>query len=569
MSNNKTYDYIVIGAGTAGGVIAKELTDDPNTSVLVLEPGTNMINELSNPSRATSSALATDNRHSFNILTKIQPSIASQLRVSSGRAIGGSSEHNAMYAVRGSRELYDEWARLVGPQWSYNNILSLFKKNETYTGNTQDPDERGINGPIFVRQQNVPHGGLTTILARATSDILNIPIVEDYNTDIRDCTFFKSQFLNKQVRGKLVRSSTATGYLNKKIVTQGNEFHPDEVGVDGRKLVILTKTTVTKVIFEQDGRYQVASAVEFVRDGRTNRAYANNGIVICAGNFSSVILQRSGIGKSEDLAKAGITTLIESPNVGHNFQSHYTVGMGVEVETQRLVELMSADPAQPFPLGAFKGEGRRGGRRLQLFGSTTPSFVPYSEVLTNGWEFDPTKESNIMSIGIFDLNPTSRGSIMVAHSDPEAYPSIDLNPFGDSDDLNFMVNQYIETFNIMERARKLDPEGIYKVVYPPENIFHIKNIEQKRKELERYVKASYHNLAHFGGQCRMGRNIRDGVVDGFLDVFGTRNLKVADLSISPILPDGNTSLPAQMIGLNAVRFIQEESFARRSHEEER
>ncbi|BDG35254.1 GMC family oxidoreductase [Saccharococcus caldoxylosilyticus] len=557
MSTKKPFDYIVIGAGTAGGVIAKELTDDKRTSVLVLEAGTNLTNELSSPSRPTSSALSTDNRFSFNILSKTQPTISSQLRLASGRAIGGSSEHNAMYAVRGSRNLYDEWADLVGSQWSYKNIRSLFKKNETYTGKTQDPNERGTKGPIFVRQQIIPKNGLTTILAKATSDVLDIPIVEDYNTGIRDCTFFKSQFLNKEVDGKFVRSSTATGYLNKNIVTQGDEFDPDEFGVNGRKLVILTKTTVNKILFKQKRGVNIAIGVEFVRNGRSQRAFARKGIIVSAGNFSSVILQRSGIGRPADLGKAGIRTLVKSPNVGYNFQTHYAVGMGVEVETTRLLKVMSADPDQPFTLGAFKGEDG-GGRRLQLFGLPTPSFVPIQDVMINNWDFDPKKSSNIMSIGIFDINPKSRGTIMVAHSDPEAYPSVDLNPLGNPDDLDFMVDQYIQVFNIMKRARKLDPDGIYKVVYPPENIFHLTNEVEKRNLLANYVKASYHNLAHFGGQCRMGRNIQEGVVDGFLNVFGTKNLKVADLSICPILPDGNTSMPAQMIGLNAVRFIRED-----------
>ncbi|WP_338448433.1 GMC family oxidoreductase [Niallia oryzisoli] len=559
MSKKYTFDYIVIGAGTAGGVIAKELSDDKRTSVLVLEPGTNMVEELSNPSGAVAGILATDNRHSFNIMTNAEPNIGNQqLRVSSGRAIGGSSEHNAMYAVRGSSEIYDEWARLVGHQWSYDHVSSLFIKNETYTGRTQEPEERGRKGPIFVRQQTIPMDGLTVTLARATSDVLRIPIVEDYNTGIRDCTFYKSQFLNEEVNGQLFRSSTATGYLNKNIVTQGNEFNPYEVGVGRRKLIILAKTTVNKILFKEAGRYQVAVGVKFVRNGKSKIAYAKKGIILCAGNFSSVILQRSGIGSFDDLARAGIETLIDNPNVGHNFQSHFTVGLGVEVETNRILELMSADPSNPFPLGAFKGEGRQGGRRLQLYGSATPSFVPTSEVLENHWGFDRAKQSNIMSIGIFDLNPSSRGTITAAHSDPEAYPTIDLNPLGDPDDMDFMVEQYMETYRIMKRARELDPEGIYKVVYPPENVFKIKNKEEQRKQLEGYVRASYRNLAHFGGQCRMARSMRNGVTDGFLNVFGTRNLKVADLSISPILPDGNTSMPSQMIGLNAVQFIRDE-----------
>jgi choline dehydrogenase len=552
------FDYIVIGAGTAGGVIAKKLTDDRYTSVLTLEAGTNMSNELSNPSRTVSALLASDNRHSFNILSRTEQVIQRQLRMSGGRAIGGSSEHNAMYAVRGSRDLYNAWADLVGPQWSYNNIRSLFKNNETYVGNTQEPFERGVNGPIFIRQQMIPNDGLINTLTQATSEILDIPIVEDYNTGIRDCTFLKSQFMNKEVNGRFFRSSTATGYLNEEIVTQSNEFNPVERGVGRRKLTIFTKTTVNKVLFKQRRGYYIADAVEYVKDGISRVAYARKGIIISAGNFSSVILQRSGIGRSSDLARAGIETIVESPNVGHNFQSHFYVGMGIEVETSQLMEIINADPDQPYPVSAFKGENG-GHRRLQIFSSPQPSYVPNPIVFANGWTFNPTKQTNIMSIAIGDVNPTSRGTIMAAHSDPEAYPSLNFNALGDPDDLNFMVDQYIQTYNIIERARELDPEGIYNVVYPPEDVFTMFDEQEKRSKLAVYVRSSYTNFAHFSGQCQMGRNIQEGVVDGFLNVFGTKNLKVADLSVSPIIPDGNTSIPAQMIGLNAVRFIREEN----------
>jgi choline dehydrogenase len=218
MSDNKIFDYIVVGAGTAGGIIAKELTDNRCTSVLILETGTNMMQELSDASNTGASVFNNDNKYSFNMLTKLQPAIGNrQLRISSGRTIGGSSEHNAMYAVRGSRKYYDELGSIFGPQWSYDSLRPLFIKNETYTGNTQAPDERGRKGPIFVRQQMIPENGLTTILAKATSDVLNIPIVEDYNTGVRNCTFHKSQILNKGKNGKFVRSSTATGYLNEEI----------------------------------------------------------------------------------------------------------------------------------------------------------------------------------------------------------------------------------------------------------------------------------------------------------------------------------------------------------------
>lgn len=560
MSKKYIFDYIVIGAGTAGGVIAKKLTDDKKTSVLVLEAGTNMPN--SSPSILTAANLASDNRLSFNTLSKTEETIGRQLRLLGGRVIGGGSQHNFMAAVRGSRDLYDAWAQLVESNaWSYDSIRSLFIENETYTGMTQSPQERGSNGPIFIRQQNIPDQGLIQTLAQATSDILDIPIVEDYNTGIRDCTFFKTQFIQKEIGdGKFVRSSTATGYLNESIVTQGNEFQPDEFGVDQRRLVIFAKTTVDKILFKEKKGDSIAIGVQYVRNGVSQRSYARKGVIVSAGMFSSVVLQRSGIGKVTDLAEAGISTLVENDNVGHNFQTHYAIGMGVEVETTRLLQVLSADPDQPIALGAFKKEIGLGGRRLQMIGLPLPFFMPIQDIFINQWQFNPNNPSNIMSFGMTDLNPKSKGKITVAHSDPEAYPSIDFNPLDNIDDLNFMVDQYIKTFNIAMKARELDPNGIYNVVYPPENIFNLTNEEEKRNLLADYVKASYTSFAHYGGQCKMGKSIEDGVVNEYLNVFGTKNLKVADLSISPILPDGNTSIPAQMIGLNAVRFIQEDPF---------
>jgi choline dehydrogenase len=549
------YDYVIIGAGSAGGIIAKELSDNRENTVLVLEAGTNIPN--SSPSIADADALANDNRVSYNTLTKTEQSIGRQFRLRNGRLIGGSSQHNFMVAVRGSRELYDGWANIAGEQWSYEALRPLFKRLETYTGATQDPDERGTNGPIFIRQQNIPDNGLIQVLNEAVSDVLGIPLVEDYNTGIRDCTYFKTQFLQKAVDGTFERSSTATGYLNENIVTQGNEFNPDEFGVKGRNLTILSKATANKVLFNKKRKNITAVGVEYVKDGKFHKVFARKGIIISAGMFSSTILQRSGIGRLEDLENAGVKTLLESPNVGHNFQSQYFAGFGVEVETGRLLQVLATDPV-PAVLGSFKKE-EGPGRRLQLLGFPVSLFLPIQDIFVNGWEFDPTKPTNIMSFGISDLNPKSRGSIIIAHSDPEALPSINLNPLTNPNDLEYIIDKYIETYRVILKARELDPEGIYNVVYPPENIFELTDENEKRRLLSNYVRASYINFDHFAGQCKMGANIQQGVVDGFLNVFGTKNLMVADLSISPIIPDGNTCLAAQMIGLNAVRFIEQRS----------
>lgn len=557
---DETFDYIVIGAGTAGGVIAKKLTDDKKTSVLVLEPGTNMKAQLSSANVLTAIALAGDNKFCYNLISSSEPSVQRQLVTVNGRAIGGSSETNYMLAVRGSRELYNEWAAISGKdEWSYNQVKPLFIANETYTGQTQSPSERGRRGPIFVRQQHIPPNGLIETLTNATAKILDIDIVEDYNTGVRDCAFTHNQFLQKEIGGTTTRSSTATGYLNKRIVTQGNEMHPDEFGVGMRKLVILAKATANKVLFKKKNKQLIAFGVEYVRDGVSYKSFARKCVILSAGFFSSVILQRSGIGKSSDLINAGITPIIESPNVGYNLQTQAYSGLGVRVDTSQILPIVAADPNQPLLITAFKAEHKNSlmGRRLQLHGAPAPVFIPTQEVVSNGWELDLTKPTNIMSFGIIDLNPSSTGTIMAAHSDPEALPSFSFTPLqSDTNDLDFMVDQYINAYNIIIEARKSN-SGIHEVVFPPEEIFTLSDEAEKRKQLGNFVRASYSNFYHYGGQCRMGRNRRQGVVDGFLNVFGVKNLKVADLSVAPVLPDGNTSMPSQMIGLNAVRFIRE------------
>lgn len=547
------FDYIVVGAGTAGGVVAKELTDDKESSVLVLEPGINSTAQLSSASVLNAIDKHSDNKFASNLVSRLESSVLRQLLTVNGRGIGGSSEVNEMYAVRGSKELYDEWVALTDePQWSYDQVRSLFIKNETYTGLTQSPNERGRKGPIFVRQQNIPPNGLIQTLANAAANVLGINNVVDYNTGVRDCTFYNSQFIQKDDGNEITRSSTATGYLNEHIVTQGDEFNPDEFGVGKRKLAIFAKTTVNKILFKKKKSKMIAIGVQYVRNGVSQKAFARKGVIVSAGFFSSVILQRSGIGKSYDLLKAGIKPLIENSNVGYNLQTQAFAGFGVEVEASQITPVVGADPNQPIILGAFLAENKNNleeSRRLQILGAPAPLFIPSSELARIG-------NKQIMSFGLIDLNPRSKGTIMASHSDPEAPPSFSFNPLqSTTNDLDFMVDQYINMYNIIQEARS-NNSGIKDVVYPPKEVFQIADVAEKRRQLGEFVKASYSNFFHYGGQCKMGKSVQDGVVNGQLDVFGATNLKVADLSIAPILPDGNTCLAAQMIGLNAVRFIK-------------
>ncbi len=315
-------------------------------------------------------------------------------------------------------------------------------------------------------------------------------------------------------------------------------------------------------MFKKKYSEMIAAGVEYVKNGVCEKAFARKGVIVSAGFSSSVILQRSGIGKDEDLINAGITPLIDNKNVGHNLQTQAYASLGVEVETLQILPIVVADINQPIILGAFMAENvdSKEGRRLQILGAPAPLFIPSSDVGSNGWELDLEKKTiNIMSFAILDLNPRSKGTIMASHSNPEALPSFLFNPLQEeTNDLDFLIDQYINMYNIIQKA-KLTNGGIKKVVYPPEEIFKIEDLADKRKQLGNYVRGSYTNFFHYGGQCRMADTIESGVVKGNLDVFGTKNLKVADLSIAPLLPDGNTATAVQMIGLNAVQFIQNDT----------
>lgn len=558
MAEKLIFDYIIIGGGTAGGVLAKKLTDSYTNSVLVLEAGQNRSSELSSASIADASLNSSNNRYSFQILTNSEEQLNSSLLISGGRVIGGSSETNSMFAVRGSQGLFDRWEAITGAPWGYREVYQLFMENETYDGLSQTPELRGYDGPIKIRQQNIPDKGINQILAQAVSTVYEVPVVEDYNTGIGGCAFTKTQFTQSWMNHEYLRSSTTTGYLNATVVTQGDLVLPDEYGMYSRRLVIFTKTTVNRILFQVKFKIPTACGVEYIRNGITQRAYARKGVILSAGIFSSVILQRSGIGAREELEAAGVTTIVDNPNVGRNFMSHFDASMGIEIKTERLLSIMDADPDMPISLGAF-AEDSEGSRRLQLIGIATSVFLPIQEVLTNHWQFDSDKSSNIMSLLLIDLNASSRGFMTINTSDPTAYPTVSLNPLTTADDLEFMVDQFIKVSKIFDLAKEIDPEGIYRIVYPPENIFSIADWEEKRRILSSYIKASYSAAYHYGGQCRMAVDSTEGVTDGYLNVFGTANLKVADLSVSPILPDGNTAVPSQMIALNAARFLQSET----------
>ena len=336
-----------------------------------------------------------------------------------------------------------------------------------------------------------------------------------------------------------MRESSATAYLGPEVITQGNEICPDGVG---RNILLLSKCTVNKVLFKN----KTASKVLFTRNGITQTAKARKEIVLCAGAMTPTILQRSGIGEKCYLQSLGIKSLVNNPHVGAHLKTHNAISFAVEVATP-LIKNINKD-------GIFGQAFLRMGhwhRRLQILPyAFVEGIVPEFVILQGGWQYDPEKPTNLISFFLVDLQPKSEGSVRIKHSDPDSIPEVAFNAYSCPEDLEFGVDAYLVMYAILQEMQKLNPAGIYKPVYPPSKVF-----EKGREELIKYVRITGVNFYHYASQCRMGSSQENAVVDNELKVFGVENLRVADLCICPIIPDGNTEAAAFMIGRQAARFI--------------
>jgi choline dehydrogenase len=573
------YDYIIVGAGTVGATLAKLLTDDNSTSVLLLEAGVDLTTDpgSTSPSFGVAAVASSDNKHSFQILTNNEAPINIQSLIHGGRKWGGSSEHNFFYSIRGSPEYWNNLATTVNDSnWNYNNISQFFIQNETYTGVTQSPVQRGTNGPLFIRQSNFPSTGtIANLLANALNVTTGIPIIEDYNVATTESISVKSQYNQKEISpNTFIRQSSATSYLNSNIVTPGSDIKIDSYGIGHRKLHISSKSTVNKIILgkkcnccHHTNNYK-AKGVVYDKNGKTKHVYATKGVIICAYFNSASILQRSGIGKMSELEPLGIQTLIDNPNVGHNLQSHVAAPFMIQSNSDIILPILFSEPALSFTHARVANvAGPEPYPGIQILNVPIP-FVPPAISIPKEWNVDPTAPFNYITSIIVNTNPKSRGSIVISHSDPNAMQTSKLGFFTDTDgpsltypsyDANLLVKALQLMYTTVLQMRVDSPTKTFNILYPDESIFLLPGATpggDQYRALYNFVLANPVNFVHFGGTTRMSTSPIDGVVDSNLNVFGVDNLKIADIGILPNLSDGNTSIPAFAIAYRAFQSIQ-------------
>jgi choline dehydrogenase len=525
----QTYDYIVVGAGSAGSVLANRLSADPRHKVLLLEAG-----RANHPwSRIPVGFAKLINNPAANWLYSSEPDEGTGQRripIPRGKLLGGSSSINGMVFVRGQSQDYDQWAQLGNRGWSYREVLPIFRDMESYQGEADD-EYRGRGGPLKVTESNET-GPLYDALIRAAGEV-GIKYTKDYNGAQQDGIGMTQM----TIRGGR-RMSTARCYLDP---------------ARGRSNLTIRTNALTECLLLEGKR---CVGVRYTADGKQHEARAGREVVVSAGSINSPqLLELSGIGQPDLLKDLGIEVRHELKGVGENLRDHYSprmkwtvpasLGMtyndkmrGLGKVKQALKYLLTHKGLLGLPAAPIRAYIRtRGGLDAP---DAAISWVPF--FMTN--DFQLAKTSGVTAI-MNILRSESRGSIHVTSNAPNRPPAVRFN---------FLTAQ-------LDREVTLEAMRITRRIMMAPPMRHIATDEiapgvnvQSDDELLDWVRKNAETTYHPVGTCKMGSDPM-AVVDDQLRVHGISGLRVADASIMPTLTSGNTNAPSIMIGEKASRMI--------------
>lgn len=546
-----TADYIIVGVGTAGAVLANKLTSDKKTSVIAIHSGENFTNSFilkyskNAPFSVLSGLLGRPlpfDPSSLNLPPDVlqqlgyvlqQASDVATLLYESGistpqpdannrqllwvlpKPEAGGSSLNAGAWCRGTNQLYSQWEAIAGPEWSVQRVLSTYKQLEHYHGKTTNPAARGYHGPLSVRQDS-PVTPLSQVFTQAVIQATGFPFVLDYNDPNTPIGVSSQLQLTHKGHKGFDRVSSATAFLDDHVMRSNGK------GTHGRKLQVYFNSFALRTIWNGN----TAVGVEFFKDGITQRVYAKKGVIVCAGLRSSPFLLNSGVGPAGLLSSLGIPVVFDNPNVGQGLadQPHVlTVFSSNPLDSNAgSNEIFSQIAWLPAPGGDPT-------QRLVRF--TTVDLIPG------------------ITLALLDLcQPKSRGSISINSANPIDPPVIDLGEFTDPSDLNLFVSAfqtYVKNINLQLQA--IDP--LYSLIFPDPAILDDTAL------LTEFIQDEVGANMHFQSHCRMAPISQGGVVDSNGRVYGVNNLIIADNSIVPQCMDGSPMASAYLIAANIARLL--------------